>query len=174
MASVTTLGYLGFLAGPPLIGLVAEWTNLHASAAAFYRQNGAGEKALYHLMAINDSEGLANELTRLARQWIDEGRLVTLLSWLLQPGNAFLEWMRMPGDVIFLVPGILPFLWIAFLGIRYGIKATATEMEPETLFVEEHPEAYEDRTGALLPATRYASDRRTDVLVDDPDREDRR
>ena len=96
------------------------------------------------------------------------------LGYITRPGNAFLEWMRMPGDVIFLVPGILPFLWIAFLGIRYGIKATATEMEPETLFVEEHPEAYEDRTGALLPATRYASDRRTDVLVDDPDREDRR
>ena len=46
-------------------------------------------------------------------------------------------------------------------------------MEPETLFVEEHPEAHEDRTGELLPASRYASDRRTDVLPDDPDGEGR-
>lgn len=91
------------------------------------------------------------------------------LGYITRPGNAFLEWMRMPGDVLFLVPGILPFLWIAFLGVRYGIKATATVMEPETLFVEEHPEAREDRTGELVPRSRYASDRRTDVVVDDPD-----
>lgn len=91
------------------------------------------------------------------------------LGYITRPGNAFLEWMRMPGDVLFLGPGILPFLWIAFLGIRYGIKATATVMEPETLFVEEHPEAREDRTGELVPPSRYASDRRTDVAVDDPD-----
>ncbi|HET6667317.1 MAG TPA: cbb3-type cytochrome c oxidase subunit I [Intrasporangium sp.] len=95
------------------------------------------------------------------------------LGYITRPGNAFLEWMRMPGDVILLVPGILPFLWIAFLGIRYGIKATATVMEPETLFVEEHPEAREDRTGELVPSSRYASDRRTDVLGEDPDGEGR-
>jgi nitric oxide reductase subunit B len=95
------------------------------------------------------------------------------LGYITRPGNAFLEWMPMPGDVIFLVPGILPFLWIAFLGVRYGIKATATVMEPETLFVEEHPEAREDRTGELVPPSRYASDRRTDVVVDEPDNEGR-
>jgi LuxR family maltose regulon positive regulatory protein len=63
---------------------LADWASLHACAAAFYRQAGAGEKALYHLMAIDDSAGLASELTRLARLWIEEGRLVTLLSWLDQ------------------------------------------------------------------------------------------
>jgi nitric oxide reductase subunit B len=89
------------------------------------------------------------------------------LGYITQPGNAFLEWMRMPGDVIFLVPGILPFLWIAFLGVRYGIKATATVLEPETLFVEEHEEAREDRTGVLVHSSRYASERRTDV--EDPE-----
>jgi DNA-binding SARP family transcriptional activator len=63
---------------------LADWASLHACAAAFYREAGAGEKALYHLIAINDSAGLASELTRLARLWIEEGRLVTLLSWLDQ------------------------------------------------------------------------------------------
>ncbi|MGA4670355.1 nitric-oxide reductase large subunit [Propionibacteriaceae bacterium Y1923] len=69
------------------------------------------------------------------------------LGYIAQPGNAILEWLRMPGDVIFLVGGILPFLWITWLGVRHGIKATTHELEPETLFVEEHPQARHDRTG---------------------------
>ncbi len=63
---------------------LADWAGLHICAAAFYRAAGANEKALYHLMMINDSAGLASELTRLARLWIEEGRLVTLLAWLDQ------------------------------------------------------------------------------------------
>jgi DNA-binding SARP family transcriptional activator len=63
---------------------LANWAALHACAAAFYRAAGPGEKALYHLLAIDDSAGVASELTRLARLWIEEGRLVTLLSWLDQ------------------------------------------------------------------------------------------
>ena len=70
---------------PPLArATLPDWASLHACAAAYYREAGAGEKALYHLMAIDDSAGLASELTRLARLWIEEGRLVTLLSWLDQ------------------------------------------------------------------------------------------
>ena len=87
------------------------------------------------------------------------------LAYITQPGNVALEWMRMPGDVIFLVGGILPFIWITWLGVRYGVRATVTRMEPETLFVEEHAEAREDRTGDLVLSTRYASDRR-DGLTD--------
>ena len=93
------------------------------------------------------------------------------LGYISEPGNVILEWMRMPGDVIFILGGILPFLWITWLGIRYGIKATTQEVPPETLFVEEHPEAEEDRTGVPVGATvtgsaipesrsRYGSDRR--------------
>jgi nitric oxide reductase subunit B len=69
------------------------------------------------------------------------------LGYISEPGNAILEGMRMPGDVIFILGGILPFLWITWLGVRYGIKATTHELPPETLFVEEHPEAKQDRTG---------------------------
>jgi nitric oxide reductase subunit B len=93
------------------------------------------------------------------------------LGYISEPGNVILEWMRMPGDVIFILGGILPFLWITWLGIRYGIEATTHEVPPETLFVEEHPEAREDRTGvpvgvaaadSAVPEsrTRYSSDRR--------------
>ncbi|GAA1137928.1 nitric-oxide reductase large subunit [Ornithinicoccus hortensis] len=71
------------------------------------------------------------------------------LGYISEPGNAILEWLRMPGDVVFLVTGILPFLWIAWLGVRHGIPATTHTMEPETLFVEEHERAREDRTGLV-------------------------
>lgn len=85
------------------------------------------------------------------------------LGYIAQPGNAVLEWLRLPGDVVFLV-GVLPFLWLAWLGVRHGIKATITRMEPETLFVEEHQQAREDRTGDAVPSsTRYASDRCPDA-----------
>lgn len=107
------------------------------------------------------------------------------LGYISKPGNAVLEWMRLPGDVILIVPGVLPFLWIAWLGIRYTIKATTHELPVETLFVEESREAREDRTGLVLatppaavratledevPRSRqrstYASDRRDEP--DDP------
>ena len=107
------------------------------------------------------------------------------LNYLTEPGNAVLEWMRMPGDLILIIGGVLPFLWITWLGVRYGIKATATELPPETLYVEETPEAAQDRTGLPVPnragraatgtatltnepapsRTRYGSDNRRD----DPD-----
>ncbi len=69
------------------------------------------------------------------------------LGYISEPGNAVLEWLRMPGDVVFILGGVLPFLWITWLGVRYAIKATTHTMEPETLFVVEHELAHEDRTG---------------------------
>ena len=103
------------------------------------------------------------------------------MGYLTRTENLALEWIRMPGDVLFIVGGILPFLYITWLGVRRGIRATVTRMEPETLYVEETPEAHEDRTGiaradgALRGAERtaarsgtsgsrspYASDRRRD------------
>jgi nitric oxide reductase subunit B len=82
------------------------------------------------------------------------------LASITQPGNLALEWIRMPGDIVFLVGGVLPFVYIAWLGVRHGIRATVTRMEPETLFVEEHSEAREDRTGEPAASSPYASDRR--------------
>ena len=86
------------------------------------------------------------------------------LGYITQPGNVVLEWLRMPGDFVFILGGVLPFLWIAWLGVRYGIKATTHTLPAETLFVEEHPEAEEDRTGLAVTGggrpSRYASDRR--------------
>lgn len=85
------------------------------------------------------------------------------LGYITTPGNAILEWMRMPGDVIMIVGGVLPFLWLTWLGVRYGIKATATELPAEMLYVEEHPDATETRDGFAVKGgaeSNYASDRR--------------
>jgi nitric oxide reductase subunit B len=86
------------------------------------------------------------------------------LGYITQQGNVVLEWLRMPGDFLLILGGVLPFLWIAWLGVRYGIKATTHRLPAETLFVEEHAEAEEDRTGLATTGgggpSRYASDRR--------------
>jgi nitric oxide reductase subunit B len=191
-------GVFGFLINLPIVSYFQIGTALtanhgHGAMMGVYGMMGVG-LSLFALRYIIPASRWPDRLARLSFWSLNIGLawmvFVTLLplgvlqlwhsvgegyfearelGYITKPGNAFLEWMRMPGDVIFLVPGILPFLWIAFLGVRYGIKATATEMEPETLFVEEHPEAREDRTGELVTTSRYASDRRTEPLGDDPD-----
>ncbi|WP_238008562.1 cbb3-type cytochrome c oxidase subunit I [Dactylosporangium sp. AC04546] len=80
------------------------------------------------------------------------------LGYITEPGNAVLEWLRMPGDLIIIIGGALPFLWIAFLGLRHGIKPTATELPPDTLYVEETAEAAQDRTGLPVAVGSAAGD----------------
>ncbi|GAA4285656.1 cbb3-type cytochrome c oxidase subunit I [Georgenia daeguensis] len=61
------------------------------------------------------------------------------LNFITRPGNAVLEWLRMPGDLIFIIGGVLPFLWITWLGVRHRIRSTSLEIPVEQLFVEEQP-----------------------------------
>jgi nitric oxide reductase subunit B len=50
--------------------------------------------------------------------------------------NALIEWMRLPGDVLFIVGGVLPVLYLAWLGVRHAAPKT-TERQPEgSLFTE--------------------------------------
>lgn len=84
------------------------------------------------------------------------------LGYITEPGNAIIEWMRMPGDIILIVGGCVPFLWLTWLAVRYGVKPTVTELLPETLYVEETPHAKEDRTGLTQPGTG-----RTAVITDE-------
>ena len=48
------------------------------------------------------------------------------LNYLTSTGNRLLEWGRMPGDLIFIVGGCLPFLYIAFLGLRNARNRSTT------------------------------------------------
>ncbi|MFC0866169.1 nitric-oxide reductase large subunit [Sphaerimonospora cavernae] len=60
------------------------------------------------------------------------------LKYLTNPTNSLIEWLRLPGDALFIVGGALPFLYITWLGLRHAAKAKpATPGEPEDrLFTE--------------------------------------
>jgi nitric oxide reductase subunit B len=61
------------------------------------------------------------------------------LEYVTNPTNGIFEWLRLPGDVIFIGAGVLPFLWICWLGVRHMLKRSTpvTSTEPEDpLFTE--------------------------------------
>ncbi len=64
------------------------------------------------------------------------------LKFLGNPMNSFIEWMRFPGDVVFIVGGISPLLYLTWLGIRHTVSATTLE-EPEAILFTEITEAVE-------------------------------
>lgn len=58
------------------------------------------------------------------------------LKFLTDPTMRFIEWLRLPGDALFIVGGALPLLYITWLGIRYR-RAKSISMESKaTLFTE--------------------------------------
>jgi nitric oxide reductase subunit B len=50
--------------------------------------------------------------------------------------NPVLEWLRFPGDVVFIVGGVLPIVYLCWLGVRCQKPVKATEAEEEILFTE--------------------------------------
>jgi nitric oxide reductase subunit B len=59
------------------------------------------------------------------------------LGYLTQPGNALIEWLRLPGDLILILGGILPFVWIAWLALRHFRSGrTAEELPENPLYTE--------------------------------------
>jgi len=41
---------------------------------------------------------------------------------LTEDTNALLEWLRLPGDIVFIAGGALPVLYITFIGVRHTVK----------------------------------------------------
>jgi nitric oxide reductase subunit B len=58
------------------------------------------------------------------------------LDFLTNPSNSLLEWMRLPGDVVFIAGGAVPFLWICWLGVRYRLSTQVMEEPEDVLFTE--------------------------------------
>jgi nitric oxide reductase subunit B len=58
------------------------------------------------------------------------------LEFVTNPSNTLLEWMRLPGDVVFIVGGALPFLWICWLGVRYRVTNQVVDEPEDVLFTE--------------------------------------
>lgn len=58
------------------------------------------------------------------------------LSFLTSKTVSLIEWLRLPGDAVFIVGGILPFLWLCWRGVRYRVPLTTREEPQEVLFTE--------------------------------------
>ncbi len=44
------------------------------------------------------------------------------LDFITGDSASLIEWLRLPGDVLFIVFGAIPTLYITFLGVKYAIK----------------------------------------------------
>lgn len=58
------------------------------------------------------------------------------LNYISNHTNSILEWLRMPGDVVFIVGGAIPVLYLAFLGVRHMRSNFITEEPKDVLFTE--------------------------------------
>jgi len=62
------------------------------------------------------------------------------LDYLGNTTNTILEWVRLPGDVLFIVGGALPLLWLAFWAVAGRKKVASADEYDATLYTEESPE----------------------------------
>jgi nitric oxide reductase subunit B len=60
------------------------------------------------------------------------------LKYLTGDANTFLEWLRLPGDVLFIAGGVLPLLYICWLGIRHTVTRPTLGEQETVLFAEVH------------------------------------
>ena len=58
------------------------------------------------------------------------------MKFLSNQTNALLEWLRLPGDALFILGGTLPILYLAWLGVRRPKPRTTFEEPREVLFTE--------------------------------------
>jgi nitric oxide reductase subunit B len=64
------------------------------------------------------------------------------LEYVTNPTNALIEWMRLPGDAVFIVGGVLPLLYLCYLGVRHTVPRITMEEPEDILFTEiNEPEA---------------------------------
>ena len=58
------------------------------------------------------------------------------LNYITGHTNSILEWLRMPGDVVFIAGGTLPLFYLCFLGVRDMRKSLILEEPEEVLFTD--------------------------------------
>jgi nitric oxide reductase subunit B len=82
----------------------------------------------------------------------DDARTLTFIT---SDANRLLEWLRLPGDVLFIVGGVLPLLWLTFQGIlargRHLDGHAETDLQLFTEGEDHHPA--EATAAGPLPAT---------------------
>ncbi|HVV77747.1 MAG TPA: hypothetical protein VHC43_17150, partial [Mycobacteriales bacterium] len=78
------------------------------------------------------------------------------LKFIGDPTNSTIEWIRLPGDVLFIVGGVLPLIWMGFWGVVHrGRHHDALAAEDLLLFteVEVHEPDEATAAGALTSST---------------------
>ena len=60
------------------------------------------------------------------------------LKFISNPSNSLLEWIRLPGDILFIVGGTFPVLYLCWLGITRMNKQTLLEEPEGVLFTQIH------------------------------------
>ena len=58
------------------------------------------------------------------------------LEFLTNDTNTLIEWLRLPGDIVFIVGGALPALYITYLGIRHTVKRVTLDEPEDILFTD--------------------------------------
>ena len=58
------------------------------------------------------------------------------LAYLTSGLNALLEWLRLPGDILFIIGGVLPLAYLCWLSLRHGVPRTSPEELGPALFTE--------------------------------------
>jgi nitric oxide reductase subunit B len=58
------------------------------------------------------------------------------LDYLSTNTNTVIEWLRLPGDALFIAAGVLPLLYICYLGVRFTVKRVVMEEPEEILFTD--------------------------------------
>ena len=71
------------------------------------------------------------------------------IGFLTNPTNSFLEWLRLPGDLVFLLGGVSPLLWLCWIGVRYRREAGVAERS-SALFTEVEEPPHERVTAPMV------------------------
>jgi nitric oxide reductase subunit B len=58
------------------------------------------------------------------------------LAYLQGATNALLEWLRLPGDAVFILGGILPLIYLCWLSLRHVVPPVSAKKAEATLFTE--------------------------------------
>jgi nitric oxide reductase subunit B len=58
------------------------------------------------------------------------------LKFLTNDTNAVIEWLRFPGDLLFILGGAIPVLYMAYVGVRHRVKRVTLEEPEDILFTE--------------------------------------
>jgi len=61
---------------------------------------------------------------------------VRTLKFVTSPSNHIIEWLRLPGDVAFILGGVLPLVYLCWLGVRHVRPRAESQEAGEVLFTE--------------------------------------